>query len=171
MPLVPQRVCFPSSLLSTLVPQASVADMVHYLHEKREEKPWGLVQQSPNCLPSICNKCQVNPNVVYIEDGLNLLLLFWFGLPCPCRTTIPPIIIIRQQATTTPAEAAPHCVVDSCLGSLLRVCHPSALALRWFWWNMVAKQRIHLQQHHVDVAVFLQICWTAATLRGTEESL
>lgn len=112
----------------------------------------------------------VNPNVVYIEDGLVLLLLFWFGLPRPCRTIIPPIIISRQQAATTPAEAAPHCVVDSCLGSLLRVCPPSALALRWFWQNRVAKQRMHLQQHHVDVAVFLQICWIAATLRGTEES-
>lgn len=36
VPLVPQHMCFPSSLLSTLVPQFSVADVVHYLQEKKQ---------------------------------------------------------------------------------------------------------------------------------------
>lgn len=150
MPLVPQRVCLPSSLLSAVVPQVSVADVVHYLQEKRGKKH--------DCRPSTSNRMRsVNQNVVYVKDGLVLLLLFWFGLPRPCKTTIAATVIIRQQATTA-AQPEPHCVLGSCPASLLRVCPPSALALRWFWWNRGAKQRRHLQQHHADAPVFLQLC-------------
>lgn len=115
----------------------------------------------------------VDQGGLYVKDGLVLLLLFWFGLPRPCRTTSTSTILSRHQVKTAAAttETGPYWVFDSCQVSLLRVCPLSSPGLRWFWWNRVAKQGPHLQQHHVDSPVFLRICWTAAALRRTEEWL
>lgn len=130
MPLVPQRVCPPSSLLPCLVPDVCGAYVFNQLWER-----WEMSQQTRSVEKHLESKREIKFSWVilivwtvgcsqYLKDSLILFLVFWFGLPHPCTTTITIIPLQLGDSSVTDTQNSillEQKFISPCAGMLLKV--------------------------------------------------